>query len=66
MIPAGQYERLSAKAPCDPQRAELFRSEGTWWLRCDDGHETNTFHSCALRGGFRKAEMLVVVTASNS
>jgi hypothetical protein len=64
MIPKGQYERLAAKAPFAPQRAELFRSEGTWWLRYDDGHETNTFHSCALRGGFRKSYMTGVVSGS--
>jgi hypothetical protein len=61
MIPKGQYERFSTDLPIRPLKAELFRSEGTWWLRYEDGHETDTFHCCALRGGFRKADMIGIV-----
>ena len=64
MIPKGQYERFSTELPIRPLKAELFRSEGTWWLRYEDGHETNTFHSRAVRGGFRKAYMVGVVSGS--
>ncbi len=61
MTPKGQYERLSAKAPYDPQRAELFRSDGTWWLRYEDGHETDTYYTAGGPVGFRKADMIGVV-----
>lgn len=62
MIPKGQYERYSTDLPIRPLAAELFWSEGTWWLRYEDGHETNTFYSCASCGGFRKLDMIAVVT----
>jgi hypothetical protein len=62
MIPKGQYERYSTDLPVRPLVAELFRSTGTWWLRYEDGHHTNTHYAAWGPSGFRKAYMVGVVT----
>jgi hypothetical protein len=61
MIPTGQYERFSTELPIRPLEAELFRSEGTWWLRYEDGHEANTHHAAGGPTGFPKSYMIRVV-----
>ena len=62
MIPTGQYARFSTELPIRPLEAELFRSEGTWWLRYEDGHEVNTHHAAWPPAGFSKSYMVGVVS----
>ena len=41
-----------------PMMAILFRSGGTWWLRYENGWETNTHHQAWGQTAYRKEDMV--------
>jgi hypothetical protein len=65
ITPTGDYCRMMYdNGPVRPQTARLFRAEGSWWLRYEDGWESNTHYAAGRPNGCNKAEMTRTVTTT--